>query len=72
MLVAVAAGVLLLLIADLWNLLLEIEVGGLESFSEFAVTSSWTVMSATCLIGGLLFCWRWSAYTLISRRRPAL
>ncbi len=52
-LVAVVAGVLLL-ITDLWNLLLEILVGSSENFSEFAVTTSWAVMSATYLIGGLL------------------
>ncbi len=52
-LVAVVAGVLLL-IADLWNLLLEILAGSSENFSEIAVTTSWAVMSATYLIGGLL------------------
>ena len=52
-LVAVAAGVLLL-IADLWGLLLEIIAGGSENFSEFAATTSWTVLSAMYLIGGLL------------------
>jgi hypothetical protein len=52
-LVAVVAGVLLLL-ADLSSLLLEVIVGGSENFSEFAVTNSWTVLSATYLIGGLL------------------
>ena len=52
-LVAVVAGALLLL-ADLWNLLLEVFVGGTENFSEFAVTTSWTVLSATYLVGGLL------------------
>ena len=44
-LVAVVAGALLL-IADLWSLLLEIIVGSSENFSEFAVTTSWAVMSA--------------------------
>lgn len=53
-LVAVVAGVLLLLLADLWNLLLEVIVGGSENFSEFAVTTSWTVLSAMYLIGALL------------------
>ncbi len=52
-LVAVVAGALLL-IADLWGLLLEVTSGGSENFSEFAVTTSWTVLSATYLIGGLL------------------
>ena len=42
-LVAVVAGVLLL-IADLWNLLLEILVGSSENFGEFAVTTSWAVI----------------------------
>lgn len=52
-LVAVVAGALLLL-ADLWSLLLEFVIGGPENFSEVAVTTSWTVLSATYLIGGLL------------------
>ena len=52
-LAAVVAGALLL-IADLWNLLLEIIIGGSGNFSEFAVTTSYTVMSAMYLIGGLL------------------
>ncbi len=52
-LAAVAAGALLL-IADLWNLLLEIFAGSSENFSEFAVTTSWTVFSTAYLIGGLL------------------
>jgi hypothetical protein len=44
----------LLLIADLWNLLLEFIVGGSGNFSEFAVTTSWGVLSAIYLIGALL------------------
>ncbi len=52
-LAAVAAGALLL-IADLWSLLLEIFAGSSENFSEFAVTTSWTVFSTAYLIGGLL------------------
>ena len=52
-LAAVVAGALLL-IADLWNLLLEIIIGGSGNFSEFAVTTSYTVMSAMYLLGVLL------------------
>lgn len=52
-LAAVLAGALLL-IAGLWNLLLEIIVGGSESFSEFVVTTSWTVLSTMYLLGSLL------------------
>jgi hypothetical protein len=52
-LAAVLAGALLL-IADLWSLLLEVIVGGSENFSEFAVTPSWTVLSAMYLLGSLL------------------
>ncbi len=52
-LAAVVAGALLL-IADLWNLLLEIIIGGSGNFSEFAVTTSWTVLSMMYLIGVLL------------------
>jgi len=44
----------LLLITDLWSLLLEVIVGGSENFSEFAVTTSWTVLSSMSLLGGLL------------------
>lgn len=52
-LAAVLAGALLL-ITDLWSLLLEVIVGGSENFSEFAVTTSWTVLSTMTLLGGLL------------------
>ena len=52
-LAAVLAGALLL-IADLWSLLLEVIVGGSENFSEFAVTTPWTVLSTMFLLGSLL------------------
>ncbi len=45
---------MLLLIADLWGLLQEIIGGSSENFSEFAVTTSWTVLSTMYLIGVLL------------------
>jgi len=44
----------LLLSADLWNLLLEVIVSGSKSFSEFAVATSWTVLSTMYLLGSML------------------
>ena len=52
-LAAVLAGALLLS-ADLWNLLLEVIVSGSKSFSEFAVATSWTVLSTMYLLGSML------------------
>ena len=53
-LAAVAAGVMLL-IADLWGLVQEFLLGGSsQNFSEVAVTTSFTIMSAMFLIGALL------------------
>ena len=52
-LAAVAAGALLL-IADVWNLLLEVLGAYPENFSDIAVTTTWTVFSSMFLIGALL------------------
>jgi hypothetical protein len=51
---AAIAGGGLLLVGELWSLLAMITAGETGKFSEFAATSSWSVVTAMYLIGALL------------------
>jgi hypothetical protein len=51
---AALVGGALFLLADAWSLVEEFIISGPERFSEQAATTSWTIVSAMFLIGGIL------------------